>query len=77
LLGEATVAAKSDPLFGLPAWVRERDLDDLRPRPLVILGVNEFTYGLAACLEPGRADCARRRPSGGDVGRRHSLHQQR
>jgi FkbM family methyltransferase len=54
LLAEAMRAAESDPLFGLPAWVRDRNIDEVRQLPIVMLGVNEFTHGLLACLDARR-----------------------
>lgn len=55
MFGEAVAAAERDPLFGLPEWVRGEDPDELRTRPLVLMGVNEFTHGLLACLPEGKA----------------------
>jgi len=53
-LKEAVTRARDDADFGLPEWVRSERRDELRARPLVVLGVNEFTHGLLACMPPGR-----------------------
>lgn len=54
LLDEAFMTAGSDDRFGLPSWVRSGDLDEIRARPIVFFGVNEFTYTLLACLDRSR-----------------------
>ena len=54
MLDEAFAKAHRDPDFGLPAWVRSGDRDEIRSRPIVMFGVNEFTYTLLACLGRSR-----------------------
>ena len=54
LVAEAFAQARANPDFGLPAWVSHEGRESVSSRPLVFLGVNEFTYTLLACIDHSR-----------------------
>ena len=56
LFDEAFDSARRDRSFGLPDWVKEAGIERTAGRPLVFLGINEFTYTLLATVDKSRID---------------------
>jgi len=54
LFDEAFDSARRDRAFGLPDWVRDVGVERAAGRPLVFLGINEFTYTLLASVNKQR-----------------------
>ena len=54
LFDEAFDSARRDRAFGLPDWVKETGLEQVAGRPIVFLGIIEFTNTLLACLDRSR-----------------------
>jgi FkbM family methyltransferase len=54
LLKAAMAKAADDPRFGLPAWSKGIDEAEVKSRPIVLLGVSEFTYTILYCIDRTR-----------------------